>query len=337
MGPGVGRPRHQAADLRSRARTPTLRDAYETQARGMINGGVDAVLIETAQDLLQAKAAVVGAQAGAALPPVSTCRSSCRSPSRPPAPCSSARRSVRRSRRSSRSGIDMIGLNCATGPTEMSEHLRHLARHAQIGVSCMPNAGLPGAARLRAPGTRSLPSSWPTPTTRSPASTASGSSAAAAAPRPSTCVRWSSGSAVARWWPADRVVTPARRAVPARAVPAGHLVPLDRRAHERQRVEGVPRGHARAALGRLRPHREGPDQGRRPPARRVRRLRRPRRRRRRPRDRGPVRDGVDDPAGHRLDRATGGRGRARDDRWSRRRQLGQLRGRRRARARVSSR
>ena len=40
-------------------------------------------------------------------------------------------------------GIDLIGLNCATGPAEMSEHLRHLSRHAQIGVSCMPNAGLP--------------------------------------------------------------------------------------------------------------------------------------------------------------------------------------------------
>ena len=40
-------------------------------------------------------------------------------------------------------GIDLIGLNCATGPAEMSEHLRHLSRHAQIGVTCMPNAGLP--------------------------------------------------------------------------------------------------------------------------------------------------------------------------------------------------
>ena len=40
-------------------------------------------------------------------------------------------------------GVDMIGLNCATGPAEMSEHLRHLSRHAQVGVSCMPNAGLP--------------------------------------------------------------------------------------------------------------------------------------------------------------------------------------------------
>lgn len=40
-------------------------------------------------------------------------------------------------------GIDMIGLNCATGPDEMSEHLRHLSRHARIPVSVMPNAGLP--------------------------------------------------------------------------------------------------------------------------------------------------------------------------------------------------
>src|SRR6185312_7098591 len=40
-------------------------------------------------------------------------------------------------------GISLIGLNCATGPGEMSEHLRYLAAHAAIPVSCMPNAGLP--------------------------------------------------------------------------------------------------------------------------------------------------------------------------------------------------
>ncbi|HUW15476.1 MAG TPA: methionine synthase, partial [Actinomycetes bacterium] len=40
-------------------------------------------------------------------------------------------------------GIDLIGLNCATGPAEMSEHLRHLSRYARVGLSCMPNAGLP--------------------------------------------------------------------------------------------------------------------------------------------------------------------------------------------------
>ena len=40
-------------------------------------------------------------------------------------------------------GIDMISLNCATGPAEMSEHLRHLSQNATIAVGCLPNAGLP--------------------------------------------------------------------------------------------------------------------------------------------------------------------------------------------------
>src|SRR5450759_3881834 len=40
-------------------------------------------------------------------------------------------------------GIDAIGLNCATGPAEMSEHLRYLAKSAQVVLACMPNAGLP--------------------------------------------------------------------------------------------------------------------------------------------------------------------------------------------------
>src|SRR5262249_44050077 len=40
-------------------------------------------------------------------------------------------------------GIDLVGLNCATGPAEMSEHLRYLSRHARVPLSVMPNAGLP--------------------------------------------------------------------------------------------------------------------------------------------------------------------------------------------------
>ena len=40
-------------------------------------------------------------------------------------------------------GIDLIGLNCATGPAEMSEHLRVLSKGASVGISVMPNAGLP--------------------------------------------------------------------------------------------------------------------------------------------------------------------------------------------------
>ncbi len=43
--------------------------------------------------------------------------------------------------------VDGIGLNCATGPTEMSEHLRHLAKHSRMPVTCMPNAGLPVLTR----------------------------------------------------------------------------------------------------------------------------------------------------------------------------------------------
>src|SRR5207245_1288948 len=40
-------------------------------------------------------------------------------------------------------GIDAIGMNCATGPAEMGEHLRYLAQHARVPLSVMPNAGLP--------------------------------------------------------------------------------------------------------------------------------------------------------------------------------------------------
>src|SRR5205807_1916920 len=38
---------------------------------------------------------------------------------------------------------DVIGLNCATGPREMSEHLRHLSQYSTVPISCLPNAGLP--------------------------------------------------------------------------------------------------------------------------------------------------------------------------------------------------
>ena len=119
-----------------------LKQAYRTQAEGLLAGGVDGVLVETAQDLLQAKAALtaareaidasgrdvvliaqvtvettgtmlLGSEIGAALTALEPL------------------------------GIDLIGLNCATGPDEMSEHLRYLSRYASVGLSCMPNAGLP--------------------------------------------------------------------------------------------------------------------------------------------------------------------------------------------------
>ena len=119
-----------------------LRDAYQDAARGLIDGGADAILIETVQDLLQAKSAIIGAkramrelgkeiaifvsvtiettgtmllgsEIGAALTAINAL------------------------------GVDSIGLNCATGPTEMSEHLRYLSKYSDLPIVCMPNAGLP--------------------------------------------------------------------------------------------------------------------------------------------------------------------------------------------------
>ena len=119
-----------------------LRIAYYTAAKGLSDSGCDALLVETSQDLLQVKAAIngcrqaigeteqdivliaqvtvettgtmlLGSEIGAALNTLEPM------------------------------GIDLIGLNCATGPTEMSEHLRYLSKNAKVAISVMPNAGLP--------------------------------------------------------------------------------------------------------------------------------------------------------------------------------------------------
>ena len=119
-----------------------LRDAYQQQVEGLIAGGIDAVLIETSQDLLQTKAATLGAKralayAGRDLPVIVHVTVETTGTMLLGSEIGAALTALEPL------GIDLIGLNCATGPAEMSEHLRHLSRHAQIGVSCMPNAGLP--------------------------------------------------------------------------------------------------------------------------------------------------------------------------------------------------
>jgi 5-methyltetrahydrofolate--homocysteine methyltransferase len=119
-----------------------LRDAYEQQVAGLIAGGVHAVLMETCQDLLQAKAAVIGARralraAGTDLPIFVQVTVETTGRMLLGSEIGAALTAMEPL------GIDLIGLNCATGPAEMDEHLRHLARHAQVGLSAMPNAGLP--------------------------------------------------------------------------------------------------------------------------------------------------------------------------------------------------
>jgi 5-methyltetrahydrofolate--homocysteine methyltransferase len=119
-----------------------LRDYYEQCARGLIDGGSDAILIETCQDLLQVKAAVVGADRarralGRDIPVIAQVTIETTGTMLMGSEIGAALTSLEPL------GIDVIGLNCATGPTEMSEHLRYLSHHATVPVSCMPNAGLP--------------------------------------------------------------------------------------------------------------------------------------------------------------------------------------------------
>lgn len=119
-----------------------LKVAYYTAAKGLSDSGCDALLVETSQDLLQVKAAING------------CRQAIKESSRDivliaqvtvettgtmllGSEIGAALNTLEPM------GIDLIGLNCATGPTEMSEHLRYLSKNAKISISVMPNAGLP--------------------------------------------------------------------------------------------------------------------------------------------------------------------------------------------------
>ncbi|RKN65575.1 methionine synthase [Streptomyces klenkii] len=121
---------------------PSLRDAYQQNVEGLVAGGVDAILVETTQDLLQTKASVIGARRameslGADLPLLVQVTVETTGTMLLGSEIGAALTALEPL------GIDMIGLNCATGPAEMSEHLRYLSRHARTRVSAMPNAGLP--------------------------------------------------------------------------------------------------------------------------------------------------------------------------------------------------
>ncbi|MFD4659074.1 methionine synthase [Kitasatospora sp. NPDC058444] len=120
----------------------TLRDGFRQNAAGLIAGGADALLVETSQDLLQTKAAILGskralAEAGLDLPVLVQVTVETTGTMLLGSEIGAALTALEPL------GVDYIGLNCATGPAEMSEHLRYLAKNARIGLSCMPNAGLP--------------------------------------------------------------------------------------------------------------------------------------------------------------------------------------------------
>ncbi|MGH3854692.1 MAG: homocysteine S-methyltransferase family protein, partial [Pseudonocardiaceae bacterium] len=123
-----------------------LRDAYLEQVAGLLDGGADAILVETSQDLLQCKAAVIAArramaQRGQHVPIITQVTLETTGTMLLGTEIGAALTALEPL------GIDLIGLNCATGPAEMSEHLRQLAKHSRIPLSVMPNAGLPQLSR----------------------------------------------------------------------------------------------------------------------------------------------------------------------------------------------
>lgn len=151
LGPGRdGLPRFVLGSMGPGTKLPSLghapfgelREYYTEAATGMIEGGADAILVETAQDLLQVKAAIHGCQQafekiGIKIPIVCHVTVETTGTMLLGSEIGAALTALEPL------GIDMIGLNCATGPDEMSEHLRFLSHNAGIPVSVMPNAGLP--------------------------------------------------------------------------------------------------------------------------------------------------------------------------------------------------
>jgi 5-methyltetrahydrofolate--homocysteine methyltransferase len=116
---------------------------FAEQARGLVEGGADLLIIETAQDILEVKAAVFGAreafgQAGRALP------LQC-SVSLLPQGGKMLLGTDIQAVLTTLTGleVDVIGLNCSTGPEDMRDAIRFLGEHSPLPVHCIPNAGLP--------------------------------------------------------------------------------------------------------------------------------------------------------------------------------------------------
>jgi 5-methyltetrahydrofolate--homocysteine methyltransferase len=137
MGPGTKLPslRHTSWDV--------LEDSYAEQARGLLDGGVDVLLIETCQDILQAKAAIAGierafAEKGSRVPIMAQVTMETTGTMLVGTDMAAAVAAIE-----AYSQVEVLGLNCATGPEQMSEHVRYLSANWPRKISVLPNAGLP--------------------------------------------------------------------------------------------------------------------------------------------------------------------------------------------------
>ncbi|MBA3846196.1 MAG: methionine synthase [Planctomycetes bacterium] len=144
------RPRFVAGALGSGTKMPSLGaiawdalfESYRVGARGLLRGGADLILIETAQDILQVKCAVLAARAamrdlGREVPIQAQVTVETMGTMLAGTDVAGALTALEAL------PIDVIGMNCATGPDLMDSHIRYLAENATRWVSCLPNAGLP--------------------------------------------------------------------------------------------------------------------------------------------------------------------------------------------------
>ncbi|MGD8453500.1 MAG: methionine synthase [Phycisphaerae bacterium] len=145
------RPRFVAGSVGPGTRLVSLRQisyddllaSYTEQIRGLLDGGVDVVLIETCQDILQAKTAVQAARqafeaTGRVVPLMCQVTMESTGTMLVGTDLAAAVTALE-----AYPEVAVIGLNCATGPQEMSEHIRYLSAHCSRRLSVLPNAGLP--------------------------------------------------------------------------------------------------------------------------------------------------------------------------------------------------
>jgi 5-methyltetrahydrofolate--homocysteine methyltransferase len=144
------KPRFVAGSIGPGTKLPTLghidfdilHDAFAEQAEGLIDGGADLLIVETCQDVLQIKAALTAIEEVFA-------KKDCRLPLMVSITMEVMGTMLVGSEISAALSIlepysiDILGLNCATGPDKMKEHIRYLSENSPFVVSCIPNAGLP--------------------------------------------------------------------------------------------------------------------------------------------------------------------------------------------------
>ncbi|MBF2072908.1 MAG: methionine synthase [Synechococcales cyanobacterium C42_A2020_086] len=136
MGPGTKLP------TLGHVRYDELKAAFEVQAEGLFDGGVDLFIIETCQDVLQIKAALnavetVFAQKGERRPLMVSVTMEVQGTMLVGTDISGVLAILEPY------PIDILGLNCATGPDRMADHIKYLTENAPFVISCIPNAGLP--------------------------------------------------------------------------------------------------------------------------------------------------------------------------------------------------